>query len=109
MALQYLPQYIPLQAGQSAFFAKQKLISDLLGVVGYEVRDGYVIFTEDITATKDVDFVDMQLIVMDFEKYSDYDQLPLPADMAAAVVEEVYQMLLQTPPPNKKVDSIDKS
>ena len=101
-----LTQYIPIQSGQAAFIKEQGLISNLLGIVGYEKRDGWLVFTEDITLT--TPNVDMQLVVMDFDKYSDYDLLPLSADQAAAVVQEVAALLLQTPNTDKKVDSVNE-
>jgi len=102
-----LNQYIPLQNGQAALLKSQNLINNLLGTVGYEIRDGYVVFTEDITDAggQNVNAVDMQLVVMDITKYGDYDILPLPADMAAQVVSEVVALLLNTPPENTVVDS----
>lgn len=104
-----LDQYIPIQAGQSFLLKSQTaLINNLLGTVGYEVRDGYVIFTEDITATQEVTGVDMQLVVMDASKYSDYDILPLPADMAAKVVLDCFNILKQQLPADKKVDSVSE-
>jgi hypothetical protein len=105
-----LNQFIPLQNGQAAFIMQQNLINDLLGVVGYEVRDGCVVFTEDITDPSgvNVNSVDMQLVVMDFDKYGDYDILPLTADMAAQVVAEVVSLLMPTPQPDERVDSISE-
>ena len=98
--------FIPLQHGQNAFVKTQTLINTLLGQVGYEVADGYVIFTENLLARAvPVTQVFMRLVVMDFEKYSDYDMLPLPADMAGDVVKEVYAMILPTPQPDGRVDS----
>jgi hypothetical protein len=103
-----LNQYIPLQSGQAAFLIQQNLINNLLGVVGYEVRDGYVVFTEDITnpSGDNVNAVDMQLVVMDMDHYGDYDILPLPADMAAQVVAEVVALLMPTPQTDNRVDSM---
>jgi hypothetical protein len=103
-----LNQYIPLQNGQAAFIKEQNLINNLLGTVGYEVIDGYVIFTEDITSVsgQNTNAVDIQLVVMDFDKYGDYDLLPLTADMAAQVVQETVALLMQTPPPDNRVDSL---
>jgi hypothetical protein len=105
-----LEQYIPLQNGQAAFIKEQNLINNLLGFVGYEVRDGYVVFTEDITDPqgRNVNSVDMQLIVMDIDKYGDFDILPLTADMAAQVVAEVVSLLMPTPYPDTRVDSISE-
>ena len=103
-----LTQYIPLQNGQANFIKEQNLINDLLGVVGYEVRDGMVVFTEDITDVNglNVNSVDMQLVVLDMDKYGDYDILPIPADMAAEIIAGVVSLLMPTPPTDNRVDSI---
>lgn len=103
-----LEQYIPAQNGQTAFLKEQNLIGDLPGFITYEPRDGYVIFSEDITSVsgENTQFVDMQLVVMDFDKYSDYDLLPLNADIAFEIIQTVAQMLMGTPPPDKRVDSL---
>src|SRR6185312_2467558 len=100
-----LNQYIPLQNGQANFIKSQNLINNLLGTVGYEVRDGYVVFTEDITSVsgQNVNAVDMQLVTMDLDKYGDYDLLPIGSDMAAQIITEVVGMLMQTPPPDLRV------
>lgn len=99
-----LTQFIPIMTGQSAFIKQQGLISNLLAKIGYEqTGDGYILFTEDITNTYPA--VDIRLVVLDFSKYSDYDMLPLTADMAGEVVQAVSAMLLQTPPEDNKVDS----
>jgi len=100
-----LCQYIPLQPGQSAFVKEQGMISELLGIPGYEIfPDGYIVFTEDLTASG-ITAVDMQLAVLDFDHYSDYDLLPLSADMAGDVIKEVAALLMQTPMTDKRVDS----
>lgn len=108
--MQALTEFIPLQAGQAAHIIQQKLINSLLGQIGYEApRDGYIIFTEDLLARAiPIPYVDMQLVVMDFDKYSDYDMLPLSADMAEEVVQLTYQKLLATPPQESKVSSTEE-
>ena len=104
-----LDQYIPIQSGQSYLLKTQSnLINSLLGQVGYEVRDGYVIFTEDIIAVRGTTQVDMQLVVMDAGKYGDFDILPLPADMAAKVVMDAYNILKQQLPSDKTVGNISE-
>lgn len=102
-----LNQYIPLQNGQANMIKSQNLINNLLGVVGYEVRDGYIIFTEDITnpAGQNVNAVDIQIVTMDLDHYGDYDLLPLTSDMAAQIITEVVGMLAPTPAPDLRVDS----
>ena len=99
-------QYIPLLPGQAFLLAGQSnLLNDLLGNVGYEIHDGYIVLTEDVTQTRNTKFVDIQLVVMDAEKYSDYDPLPLPPDMAADIIQEAFQILAKQFPPDNKVDS----
>lgn len=101
--------YIPLQPGEDWNVAGQNdLVNDLLGQVGYVPHDGFVVFTEDIVVNRNTKYVDMQLVVMDFEKYDDYDILPLPADMAADIVTEVFQLLAKELPPDKRVDSVNE-
>lgn len=103
-----LRQYIPLQNGQASFIKEQNLINNLLGEIGYEVRDGHVVFTEDITDPngENVNSVDMQLVVADLDNYGDYDPLPLPSDMAAQIITEVVALLMPAPQPDKRVDSM---
>lgn len=104
--LQALPEYIPIEPGYAAHLKTQKLINDVLGNVCRETLDGWVVFSEDITSTQGVNFVDMKLVVMDFEHYGDYDILPIPADIAADIIKDVLAVLMPTPPPDKRVDPI---
>lgn len=102
-------QFIPIAAGQAHFLkAQSDLINNLLGVAAYDVRDGYIVFTENITATLGVNFVDIQLVVMDAGKYDDFDVLPLPADMAAKIVMDAFSILKQQLPADKKVESLSE-
>ena len=105
--MKVLTQFIPLQPGQAAYVIQQKLINNLLDQVGYEPSpDGYILFTEDLLGRAiPIPGVDIQLVVMDLDKYSDFDLLPLSADMGAAIVQEVYALLVPTPPAEAKVDS----
>lgn len=98
--------YVPIPAGQAALMKTQPLMNDLLGRVGYEVKDGYVIYHKDITAPPlSVDKVDMQLVVADFSKYGDYDLLPIPAGMEVDVISETVKLFSVSPPQDNIVDS----
>lgn len=89
----YYDEYIPIPNGQMGMVQKQRLMSDLLGQTGYEVRGKELIFTRDLTAlSPTVTGVDVQLVVMDMSKYSDYELLPINADMEAQVIDTVYKM-----------------
>ncbi len=100
--------FIPLQAGQNSFVKSQNLMNDLLGQIAYELIEQYVVFTTNLLARAiPITEVLMRLVVLSMDKYGDWDILPIPGDWGSAIVTEVYQMLLQTPPADKKVDSID--
>jgi hypothetical protein len=104
-------QYIPIPAGQSSFITKQKVMSELLGQVGYEVKndgDGtYAVFTRDLT-TDNVEEVDMELIVMDISHYGEWDPLPVSADMEITIVEQVLQMIGIDKVPDKIIDAVSE-
>jgi len=98
--------FIPLQSGQNSLIKSQNLINTLFGQPAYEKEDAYVVYTKDITRlATPITSVIMKLVVMDFEKYDDYDILPLSAEMGAEIVTQVYGLLVGTPPPDKRVDS----
>lgn len=103
--LQAIPSFIPIQAGQSQFLTSMDpIINNLLGQVGYEIHEGYAIFTEDITKTLQVNNVMMQLVVMDLSKYTDFDILPIGADLEAAIIEEVFMLFAKQLPTDKVND-----
>ncbi len=98
--------YVPIPAGQAALMKTQPLINDLLGRIGYEVKDGYIIYHKDITAPPlSVTAVDIQLIAFDVSKYGDYDLLPIPAGMEADVISEVLKLFSFSGPQDNLTDS----
>jgi hypothetical protein len=103
--------FIPFQPGQLQMIGEETLISDVIGQVAYEPRGKYLIFNYDIT-TNDTDNAITQvyllLVVKDLSLYGDFDLLPIAADMEMSIIQAVFQMLMSEPPPEKKVDVIDK-
>jgi hypothetical protein len=96
--------FIPIPMGQSGFIGSQRGMSDLLGQVGYEVRGKEIIYNVDLPAASPaVTAVDMQLVVMDINKYNDFETLPINADMEGLVIEMVYNQLAK----NTRKVSID--
>lgn len=87
--------YIPLQAGQANLLKGQRMISNILGQVGYEVYGNYIVMTQDITIDE-ITSVNMRLLVSDISQYDDYTPLPIPADYAQTIIEEVYKSFLTT-------------
>lgn len=99
--LQAINSFIPIQTGQSQFIATQgNLLNNLLGQIGYEVENGSVVFTEDITALG-INNVMMKLVVMDLSKFSDYDILPIGADMEAIIVQNLFKLFSAQMPTDK--------
>lgn len=90
--------FIPMKMGMFSQVSQQRLMSDLFGQYGYELRGKEVIYTKDLTTeTPAINSVTMRLIVSDITKFTDYEILPINADMEKMVVEEVVQMFLPEP------------
>lgn len=96
--------FIPLEMGQYGMLKSQPLINDLLGWTGYEWYGTDIIYTKDLTQPDPIE-VTMRLVVLDISQYSDYDILPVPADMEWDVIQEVYKLFSSEPVADKLVDS----
>lgn len=96
--------FIPLEMGQYGLLKSQPLINDLLGWTGYEWYGMDIIYTKDLTQPSPVS-VTMRLVVLDIREYSDYDILPVPADMEWDIIQEVYKIFATEPVGDKLVDS----
>lgn len=100
-------QFIPIPMGHSVLVNGQPLIDSLLGHIGYEVHGLDVLFKTDITQSPySITAATVKLLVLDMSQYGDYDLLPIPSDMEAACVEQVYQMFSGEKPPVKIDDPI---
>lgn len=97
-------EFIPLQMGQGGLLKSQRLISDLLGQVGYEVFGDKLIFTRDLKAINQNVVLAMRLVILDIDEYSDWDMLPIPPEMEFDVVNEVVKMYKGQGVPDKTVD-----
>jgi hypothetical protein len=98
--------FIPVPAGQFSHVLTQRLMSDLLGQIGYEVRGKEIWYTKDLPAqVPSITTVNMQLAVLDISRYSDYELLPINADLEAEVVDIVYKMFAGEPNKPQVVDS----
>lgn len=102
--------YIPVPAGLWQMVSREPLISDLLGQIGYEViGNKEVLFTSDLTSlTPAVTEVAMRLVVMDISQYTDYEALPVPADMEVDIIRDVLEVLGIKQPADDIVDPISE-
>lgn len=98
--------FIPIPTSMYGIIKPQALLGDLSGLIGYEVIGKDVVFTKDLTA-QGVTSVYMRLVGADLSQLSDYDILPLSADMEAQVIQTVYNVLVQTPPADKAQNKND--
>ena len=99
-------KFIPCLPGQMQLVRGQNLVNNVVsGRVLYEPQDGHVVFSEDVTVTKNISHVDMRLVVSDMSRYSDYDQLPVPASVVQQAITECVQFFSNQQPQNEKGDS----
>lgn len=103
--------FIPFEPGQLQMLGSEPLISDILGQVGYEPRGKYLVFNKDITDNDEdnaITEIYLLLAVKDLSLYTDFEMLPITADLEGIIIEATYKFLLGQSPANKKVDVINK-
>lgn len=96
--------FIPLEMGQYGLINTQPMINALLGQVGYEWYGMDIIYTTDLTQPDPIE-VTMRLVVLDIAQYSDWDILPIPAEMEWDVINEVVKLYMAEPVADKLNDS----
>lgn len=82
--------FIPLQRGQISMLGAEFMLNTLLGQICYDVVGKQVRFSQNIKLLG-IDTVDMDLMVFDMDLYSETDPLPLPKDMEAQLVDDLYK------------------
>lgn len=87
--------FIPLQAGQANLLKGQRMINNLLDQVGYELFGDKIVMTQDLTIDN-VASINMRLLITDITDYDEYTPLPIPADYATTIIDEVYKSFLPT-------------
>lgn len=81
---------IPMQPGQAALLDGQPMICDLLNQIGYEIYGNAIITTRDVTIDN-ITTLWMRLVVMSIDQYDEYTSLPIPADYANQIIDEIYK------------------
>lgn len=92
--------FIPIPTSLYGVIKPQAIIGDLSGLIGYEVVGKDIVFTKNLPALN-INSVYMRLVGSDISQLTDYDILPLSADMEAQVVQMVYNLLVQAPPADR--------
>jgi hypothetical protein len=91
---------VPIPSSLYGIVKPQSLLGDLSGLIGYEVIGKDIIFTKNLPGIS-INSVFIRLVGVDLSQLTDYDMLPLSSDMEAQVVQNVYNILVQTPPADK--------
>lgn len=95
--------FIPIPPSMYGIIKPQDLFGDMSGLVGYEVVGRDIIFTTNLPAAS-INTVYIRLVGSDISQLSDYDMLPISADMEAQVVQNVYNLFVQLPAADKNIN-----
>lgn len=87
---------IPAQSGQGALIQAGAIISVEMGQWYYEPNGSSIIVTPDLTIDG-IDGLYFRLIGVSIDSLEDYAPLPLPADLEAQLISQVYQSFAPTP------------
>lgn len=98
--------FIPIPTSMYGIIKPQALLGDLSGLIGYEVVGKDIVFTKDLPGLS-INSVYIRLVGVDLSQLTDYDLLPLSADMEAQVVQQVYAILVQAPPADRDLNIND--
>jgi hypothetical protein len=98
--------FIPIPTSTYGIISPQALLGSLSGLIGYEVIGKDIIFTKNLPGLG-VNNVYLRLVGIDLSQLTDYDLLPLSADLEATIVGEIYKMLTTLPQADRVADSND--
>lgn len=96
--------FIPMQNGQQFLLGSQDVICDLMGDIGYEPVGLTLVFNRDITV-QGIKKVFAKLAVSDVSRLSDYDILPIPADLESVIIDNLIKKFIPFQVSDDKVDS----
>jgi hypothetical protein len=95
--------FVPIPTSMYGIIKPQDLLGELSGLIGYEVVGKDIIFTKNLPGMS-VNSVYIRLVGVDLSTVSDYETLPLTADLEGQIVTQVYNILVQTPSGENKLD-----
>jgi hypothetical protein len=98
--------FIPIPTSTYGIISPQALLGSLSGLIGYEIVGKDIVFTKNLPGLG-VNTVYLRLVGIDLSQLSDFDLLPLSADLEATIVGEIYKMLTTLPQDDRVADSND--
>ena len=100
--------FLPIQRGQIQMLGAEFMLNVLFGQVAYEVIGKKIKFSKNIKLLG-INTVDIDLMVFDVSGYSETDQLPIPSDMEADLVGDIYKMFAPIQPMPSVVSNFPQS
>lgn len=99
--------FIPARDGEFEMLKGQRNpLSTLLGQIGFKVKGKDIIFNKDLTAqTPAITEVDIDILALDYSQFTDYEILPISADIEAQVIDTVVKMFAGIPTKTQIIDS----
>lgn len=98
--------FIPIPTSTYGIIKPQALLGELSGLIGYEVVGKDIVFTQNLPG-QSVNSVYIRLVGVNISALTDYDILPLSADMESQIVQTVFGILAQAPPADKVLTEKD--
>ena len=95
--------FVPIPTSMYGIIKPQDLLGELSGLIGYEVVGKDIFFTKNLPGMS-VNSVYIRLVGVDLSTVSDYETLPLTADLEGQIITQVYNILVQTPSGENKLD-----
>lgn len=92
--------FIPIPTSMYGIIKPQDLLGDLSTLIGYEVIGKDIVFTKNLPGLS-INSVYIRLVGADISQLTDYDILPLSADLEATVIKQVFDILVNTPPADR--------
>lgn len=96
--------FIPLQAGMRPLMRTDAILNDLFGMVTYELKGNKLVFNKNLTLL-DIGVLDVDIVVLDMNAYSETDVLPIPADLEDEIVQELFEKFSNVEGKGDKVDN----
>lgn len=91
--------FIPISSGRWGIVNTMSYLPNLSGLIGYENEGLNIIYTSDITKKypSPVTGVRVKLLISDISTLTEDDFLPIPADMEASIINQVFNTIIHEP------------
>lgn len=96
--------FIPIPTSMTGIFRPGDILDP--DQISYEVVGSTVVFNKDLPGLG-INSLYLRLVGVDLSQLSDYDILPISADMESQLIQQIYALLLQAPPADRSQTNAD--